>query len=910
MKSIFSCCPGTPVGLVRLGLLAAAFLTFSRNVQGSDHADPLVLNPLNPPELPSPRITDLHIFLDSDQAEKSEGQPAAAPSALVLSLCVFPSMPPLARSDTATDGARPTMTLPVPPPESKPGEPVLKENSAEPPQTAKYLIPDLDLQPWRYQIAVDFTSSISFTNKADLVRYGGTVDAPDAISPTVTIGITLNNDASLRDVSFNGLDPGEVVRSGPFRPGLTNIRTGIFDDPFIFPRFARRNVIGMVISIPLSRLPEGRRSLLAWGSSYRGDQQIDHVGRSQRTQLPRFDALNTLPPRQHVAEINRRHIHPTVSEDFMRTFLSSLFARRAYDAAPDVMIFRWNGPSSPADEIRTLFPNGRKLKDDVVILTAMAGDAQLLEASFQDDPSFPIRREFSLASPGGPGNLENAAETGKTISSQFPYLATPWTVDGVKAFPPGYAISRPDLTLSTWRKLSLWVALLIGLSAWALMSVLRGRHSRYFALVPAIIGLLLLVPVFIPAKKSTPPTSSELRRPRRNFILLGSGAALSGAFLLSSLYLMGRRHGRENAVTDGLPEGGQPLNSDDRQYAGSTFDEVRTTVLAHPYNGGWGGPGSKPLPVYPVSFSTLVRGFRSRSRRFDFADAQQRTLKSRADLRWGAQRKGVRRLLHPNGICMVGDWIMDESTSPAHGTGAFTPGTRAKVIARYSTCCTETRGGHWRSLAMVCKLFPLDPRGGPSVLPVMPANFFTQEDLGGTRTTSIRQAILTNSPPVTPWRRGKGIFSFLLTILTFFKADKMPAERQLYEIAELGEAPGSTIHCPRFIRLTVDEESQGPSSPQEADFREEILNHIKGPGEPAAPRTLTFVVEVSEKGKRTGRLVQRVTGQEWKRIGTMVFMEAAASHNGDFVIHYPHPPWRTDAAKSGTEAKPAFRRTV
>ena len=47
---------------------------------------------------------------------------------------------------------------------------------------------------------------------------------------------------------------GELVRPSAWKPGVVNIQCGIFDDPFIFPRFFRANVVGIVASIPLKQL--------------------------------------------------------------------------------------------------------------------------------------------------------------------------------------------------------------------------------------------------------------------------------------------------------------------------------------------------------------------------------------------------------------------------------------------------------------------------------------------------------------------------------------------------------------------------------------------------------------------------------------------------------------------------------
>ena len=61
----------------------------------------------------------------------------------------------------------------------------------------------------------------------------------------------------------------------------------------------------MVLSIPMSAFPDGQRDFILWGTAYKDGKLIDHSGRSNRTQQARFDALNALPPSEHVAEIMR-----------------------------------------------------------------------------------------------------------------------------------------------------------------------------------------------------------------------------------------------------------------------------------------------------------------------------------------------------------------------------------------------------------------------------------------------------------------------------------------------------------------------------------------------------------------------------------------------------------------------------
>src|SRR5256885_13390757 len=152
------------------------------------------------------------------------------------------------------------------------------------------------------------------------------------------------------------------------------------------------------------------------------------------------------------------------------------------------------------------------------------------------------------------------------------------------------------------------------------------------------------------------------------------------------------------------------MTDEDRAYDGSTFREVVDAVFANPYQRVWGGYGEPPLPVHEVTLGGVLHGV-LRSGRIALLKASERTVDSGADLRWGPDGRGFRRLLHPNGICLVGRWQITES---AAYSGYFAAGKTALVVARYSTCCTETRRGFTRSLSLVGKLFPTaepeDPR--------------------------------------------------------------------------------------------------------------------------------------------------------------------------------------------------------
>ena len=260
--------------------------------------------------------------------------------------------------------------------------------------------PPYQLEPYEYAIYMDLHSRLTFDNAQHRARYGGTVEAPEGIGPDVTIKIRLNNDATLREKSFVGLGNPDAIR----------VFTGVRDDPFIFPKFFKRNAIVMVLSIPFAAFPAGQQDWLLWGTSaqVKDGAQIDHVGRSNRTQLGRFDFLNTLPPSKQVAAIRERHrATERVQKFLMECFppvvnaFQPLFTVRSYDHVPDVMIFTRRYPVG--------FPNGRRLTDDVALLTCEQGECPLIENSFIDSEQWP-----------------RATTNDKPFLASFPYLAEPW----------------------------------------------------------------------------------------------------------------------------------------------------------------------------------------------------------------------------------------------------------------------------------------------------------------------------------------------------------------------------------------------------------------------------------------------------------------------------------------------------
>ena len=345
--------------------------------------------------------------------------------------------------------------------------------------------------------------------------------------------------------------------------------------------------------------------------------------------------------------------------------------------------------------------------------------------------------------------------------------------------------------------------------------------------------------------------------------------------------------------------GVQDFGKDDLQ-SRSRYADVRKAMFHNAYYLTWGTVGEPPLPTYEVTLNRVLRGVLPFAFPWLFKQAARRAVSSKAALRWGSDGLGFRRLLHPNGVCLFGKWIIDTENPYS---GHFHEGTEALIVGRYSTCCTETRRGFTRSLSLVGKIYPTTDTEHSE--PLETADFITQQDLGGERSEYINDAILLNAPNVTPWRRGWGLPILLISGLVFRVVNREPAIRQLHTVAELGKAESEPTRAPQFMRLSVVPE-QVRIHGEQLDFRDEVLAQIYDRGsDEATGRKLTFNIEVTDEGNRRGVLVQRRTFQNWRKIGRIEFTEGVASYNADFVLHFNHPRWRanTNDAATATEIR-------
>jgi hypothetical protein len=347
-----------------------------------------------------------------------------------------------------------------------------------------------------------------------------------------------------------------------------------------------------------------------------------------------------------------------------------------------------------------------------------------------------------------------------------------------------------------------------------------------------------------------------------------------------------------------LEVGTEQFTDEDRFYAGSRFRDVVNALFANPYQQVWGREGEPALPQRRVSIRTVFGGLLGIGKPHRFERASERSLDSHADLRWGPDRKGFTRFLHPDGVCLTGRWQISED-SPY--SGYFARGSEALVVARYSSGASGNRRGDIRSMAMVGKLYPTtDPE---HVQPLRTANFITQEDIGGARTDSINAAELLNAPNVTVFRRGPAGTILVKIASVFRRVDQEPTQRQLYPIAELGKPAGEPTKAPAFMRLLVARDAPVIAG-DDLDVRDEVMSHIFDRGDTTAKRTLTFTIDVTDDGHTSGTPFRlRRTFRNWRRIGSIVFDDAVISYNGDAVIHFTHPTWRRDRNDPATATR-------
>jgi hypothetical protein len=348
--------------------------------------------------------------------------------------------------------------------------------------------------------------------------------------------------------------------------------------------------------------------------------------------------------------------------------------------------------------------------------------------------------------------------------------------------------------------------------------------------------------------------------------------------------------------------GQQGTTAEDLAYKGSRYADVRQALYANPYREGTSGQAPGPLPMFKSTIRNAWRGTLHPPKFLEQASA--RTIDTHADLRWGADGKGYRRILAPNGICVLGTW---EITGENPYTGYFQKGSKGLTIGRISSDGDETRRGQRRSISLGMKIYPTtDP---DHATPLVPASVIAQEDLGGMHTGFVNDAELRNMPSVHSYRRGIHVLIMLRAGLYFLRLDKVADVRQLHEIAELGKPASVPTRCPVHMLLKMVP-GQRRIEGEGLDFRDEVYAHMfKNRGDQGPTGSMDFDIFVSDKGTRIGFPgFRRVTVTDWRKIGSLRFTEAVASYNADHVIHFHHPGWRDNNDDPSTAIRANGRR--
>jgi len=342
--------------------------------------------------------------------------------------------------------------------------------------------------------------------------------------------------------------------------------------------------------------------------------------------------------------------------------------------------------------------------------------------------------------------------------------------------------------------------------------------------------------------------------------------------------------------------GPQEMTAEDRSYRGSRYADVRKALYANPYRGGASGQQPGPLPMFKSTIRNAWRGLLFGENKFRQASA--RAIDSKADLRWGTDGKGWRRIIAPNGICVLGTW---EITADNPYTGYFKQGSKGLTIGRFSSDGNETKRGQRRSISLGMKIYPTtDPE---HATPLIPASVIVQEDLGGMRTDYMNDAELVNAPSVHAYRRGIYFLIMLRAGPIFQTLDKVANSRQNYEVAELGKPAEQPTNAPDHMLFKMTPGQQKIEG-RHLDFRDEIYQHIFKPGASAPTGAMEFDISVSSNARVSGVTgLSTVTVSDWKRIGKLRFTEAIASYNADHVIQFHHPGWRDDRNDPSTHVR-------
>lgn len=244
------------------------------------------------------------------------------------------------------------------------------------------------------------------------------------------------------------------------------------------------------------------------------------------------------------------------------------------------------------------------------------------------------------------------------------------------------------------------------------------------------------------------------------------------------------------------------------------------------------------------------------------ANSAQRTLENDNDV-----LPHFQKLVHPIGICFAGTWKIDQASGYS---GYFARGAEGLIIARASEAMGNGMKGEHRAFGIAGKLFPTtDPKDNKNY---NTANFFTVDDLGGTKAESFLDLPKTNEPAITPNSTTVRAAGAVLSIIQAFRAaDGNPRFRPVKQIAELGLDDASEARSPKYLMLQAESKPLSIHT-NRGDFREEL--RLKNfPNE-----KLSFAI-----------LVAHDEDKHWVKLGKVELTQEALASGCDHRLHFPHP---------------------